>query len=265
MTISINQLFILQETLVEKLFNEFININIKEIYNDSFFDNFAEVIAKYKIKVVFDDSDSKRKVVSGRTRLSNDSKIHYIIYLYVPQEHNDLGEQTLRETINTLLHEFSHCMILNILKKLSSNESKHKIINRFITSPNVIVSFNINDISKDNCESFLKYIFDVRERSVWAFTIAFSHFYHNGNQSIYKSTTLNDKYILGFKEHLISPKVLNEYICSLNDDMLALFQIQYAIHVLDNKKKWINKLTSLLNLIDKYHKRLGQRNNELKK
>ena len=178
------------------------------------------------------------------------------------EDHNDQGDKTTREVINTLLHEFSHCIILNIIKKLTPEIKRNRFVEKFSSTIGDNSYFDINHVSKENSLSFLNYVFDIKERPIWAFSIAFSQFFHNKGYSIYKLVEANSKHILGYEQGYINAQILNKYISNLVDDTLCLFEIQYSVYVMDSQR-WRNKFESFINLIEKYRKRLEKRN-ELK-
>jgi len=251
---------VLNETLVDRIFEKFENPKIDNYYNDQFLNEFSNVARKHNIEVEFRADDPYRTTVEGKTELNLNPKYStkYILVLYVPQIQHDTGEKTFRETVNVLLHEFSRSIITDIIKKLTPNVKNIRVVERFTATVGLPIHFDINKVTKENSLAFLNYIFDIKERPIWAFSIAYSQFYHNKGYSIRKLVDINNKYIFGHRQGHIDFQALNNYIQTLKDDTLCLFEIQYTIYIIDSQR-WRNKFESFINLIEKYRKRLEKR------
>ena len=90
---------------------------------------------------------------------------------------------------------------------------------------------------------------------MFALSIAYSCYHLREKETAQKLFDLNKEYILNFeKGRNISIQHMNNYIGSLYDEKLSLFEIQYAVYFLSDKK-YYQKLESFMNLIKKYEKR----------
>lgn len=129
---------------------------------------------------------------------------------------------------------------------------------RNISTRKVIpATYDIGKETPEDLVKYLTYVFHMREKSSFAFTIvyAFSKSLHHPN--IENVFNLNKEIINRYINNQISPTELNNYISSFEGDSVQLFQIQYAVYKL-NEKKYKTQLNSFFNLLIKYEKRLNK-------
>lgn len=245
---------VLNETLVEKIFDQFDDIDIDDIYNDDFkfVDEFIRLCEYNKIRIREFAIDKKYNRISGGYAESTVSEYDYEIRIYKPIKPK-YDDQDVRDYVNTLLHEFTHIMILKGILALPPHNKTDWLKTKFKNSI-VPHGFNIKHITKETATNFLNYIFDITERPVFALSIAYSCYFYRKNINSSKLFDLNKKYIIGYENNKVTEKTLDNYIAQLQDEKLFLFKIQYAVYFLSDHK-WILKLDSFMNLIKKYEKR----------
>lgn len=255
--IDIKCLNIINETLVEKIFDQFKDIKIDDLYDEQskFIPALDELCVNHKILLREVQLDKTHDRISGGYAPSNVDNFDYEIRIYLPGKTN-FTDQDVADYINSLLHEFTHIMILKGILALPPHNKKDWIVSKF-TNSIAVHGFDIENITKDNCIKFLNYIFSITERAVFAFSIAYScHLYRNQETSDLLYNT-NKKYILNYENKKITEEAMKNYIDRLQDDKLFLFKIQYAVYFLSDRK-WLFKLNSFRNLIKKYEKRFNK-------
>lgn len=248
---------VLNETLVEKIFNQFEDIKIDDLYNGDFkfVEKFIRLCGENKIRIREIQIDKKYNRISGSYAESSDPDYDYEIRIYKPKR-DKYNDQDVRDYINSLLHEFTHLIILKGIKELPPHINKSWITARF-TNSIIPHGFDIKQITKESATNFLNYIFDITEKAVFAFSIAYScHLYRDKEDSDTLFNT-NKKYILNYENGKISNEAMDSYIEQLQDEKLFLFKVQYAVYFL-SEHKYILKLDSFMNLIKKYEKRFDK-------
>lgn len=86
-------------------------------------------------------------------------------------------------------------MILKGILALPSSKKMSKLSEKF-TKSIPIYGFDVDNVTSEKCTNFLRYIFDVTERAVFAFSIAYCcYFNKRGRSKIYES---NKEIIVNF-------------------------------------------------------------------
>lgn len=247
---------VLNETLVEKIFSQFKDINVNDIYDGKIDDELLNIFDHYKILVHQFRDDPKLNEVRGSYRkTSKNSDYKYVVSLFLPMR--DLTERDGRLVINTLFHEFIHIVILRGIEALSkSDNGKTSISDRFNLG-SVPSDFKIDNITSDKAIKYLNYVFDITERPVFAFSIAYSCHFYRQEQNAQTLFDLNKKIIIDYENGKLTKQLRNYYVSRLQDEKIFLFLIQYAVYFLSDHK-WIIKLDSFMNLIKKYEKRFDE-------
>ena len=118
-------------------------------------------------------------------------------------------------------------------------------------------TYNFYEVNTEDMIKYLEYVSHLREKANFAFTIALSCYFDMNNISPDKIFEDNFKRINEFNTGQINIPTFNRYITNLKLDSINLFEMQWAMfHV--GQKKYINQIYSILRLSIKYWKRLNK-------
>ncbi len=228
--VSTNEI-ILQETLIDHFFKIF-NSNLiynkanKQSLEDQLF-NFCKT-NNINLKINIDNLQEPSGIISNNT-----------IYITIKDTTKE------KEFIYLFLHELSHF----ITNKFSNNKLK-----QFIKEP---LKHNVNINSIDHICKELDYFLSPAEISNWAFTLSLSIY-----EEKYKSVSELYKLI---KDDLHNTKLLfnTKLYNSLSNNIKPLYHLVFYVFQLKQlntdkykRKKYKTRLISLIELLDKYVKRL---------
>jgi len=250
---------VLNETLVEKIFNQFENPNVDNLYDGKIDEELMDLCDFHKIQVSTYRDDPKLNIVRGSYgRAPQSSNYKYVIKLFLPIR--EFTEEDIRNIVNTFVHEFAHIIVLKGIDEmipLKINKGTRTIIDRLSERFNlgsIPYDFNVDNITKEKATNFLNYIFNITERPIFALSIAYSCYFYRKEESAEKLFKLNKEIIIGYEYKSITNEARRQYMSRLREEKTFLFLIQYAVYFL-SEHKWILKLDSFMNLIKKYEKR----------
>jgi len=248
---------ILNETLVDTIIDKFEKINIEDIYTDEFQVQLKTLADNHHIYIDFNTDPPYTSKVNGDAKeiLNKETGYDYQIIFRLPNR--KLTEQDNRDLTITFLHEFTHAVIFGIIKKLMPEVQRDKILLNFDSTRSKPFRFDINKVTQADCERFLNYVFSLKERPVFALSIAYSCYHHRQTETLKTLFDTNKKIILDYGHGVISEDERFRYISRLKDEKVFLFEIQYAVYFLSDRK-WIFKLDSFMNLIKKYENRFSK-------
>ena len=225
-----NDILILQETLVDKVFKSIDSNLIKDKVDlESFFDFIESIEKQFNLKL--DKIQRSKKLISVEGKYYPPNRIELIIPYHYYENDGTMEKIHVLEMIYVFLHEFSHF----ITDKLIPNQIK--IDKKLIPPPNFNILFNSDN---ESVKKFLDYIFQLYERPNFAFSIGLSILNNRTNLTKIKNEYKNKP---------------DNYILNLSDPMLALyFQIIKFVDKLKDSK-YLRKKIELDKLIEKYYRR----------
>ena len=251
-----NQL-VLHETLVDKFFEEL----PKKFENQDVFDEkfFLELSYYFETRmgVHLEYEQDNVKVLDGRFDRPD------TIVLVFPKNLVYRNKITDKDFMNVLFHELTHFLIDEQfrprLTEIKQSGKRRNIIDAFQLPPLADVHFESSDQTK--IVKFLRYYLQPRERSNWAFSIAFSMYLKYKINETTKS--LVDKNSEIIRDYNLNPsdkkyEFDSHYYVLKEIGLRVLFEIQYFITKVKSsseRKTFYNDFLRLVKLIDKYRSR----------
>lgn len=163
-----------------------------------------------------------------------------------------------KEYFLVLMHELAHAIFIICFSLKISEETYNKL-----TLPDTVVeasTLDYNNMTIENSLKYLQYIFDFREWSPMAFTVAYGSY----NLTNFKDIVENNQKTIG--EFLSNTKnetninVVKNTVKTQGEFFSVLFNVQLAMYFLrDESKEYIKyktKVAKFINLVIKYQKRL---------
>ena len=174
-----NDILILQETLVDKVFKSIDSNLIKDKVDlESFFDFIESIEKQFNLKL--DKIQRSKKLISVEGKYYSPNRIELIIPYHYYSNDGTMEKIHVLEMIYVFLHEFSHF----ITDKLIPNQIK--IDKKLIHPPNFNILFNSDN---ESVKKFLDYIFQLYERPNFSFSIGLSILNNRTDEMIILSIT----------------------------------------------------------------------------
>jgi hypothetical protein len=250
---------ILQETLVEKFFEEI----PKKFKNQSIFDEkfFFELTnhfeTKLGIRLEYEQDDIKK--LDGRFDRPN------TIVIVFPKNLIYRNKITDKDFLNVIFHEFTHFLVDEVTRPKLSKLKDSKINKNIIDNYYLPISTNVyfEDTDQNKIDKFLRYYLQPRERSNWAFSIAFEMYLKfNRQRSTKDLIDENYKVIHDYLKDQINNKYnFDNHYYRLSNNLKVLFEIQYFITRVKSSKErrfFYDDFLRMQKLIDKYRDRFYQ-------
>ena len=250
--ISLSNLFkqeIITETIVDHMFDSLqahiIHNDIEQAEKD--IEDFA---AKLHVRIHHKVNNNISENIQARTR-----SFGTLAQITIVRKRN--VNTNTSEYLQIMIHELAHAIFIMCF----SFEVDEKTYIRLTLSDIVeATGLNYNDLTVDNSLKYLQYIFDFREWSPMAFTVAYGAYKSDNFDDIVKS---NQKSILEFLDNVKSEDQINKVktiVKNQGEFLSVLFNVQLAMYFLKDKSdkyiKYKTKVAKFIKLVSKYQKRL---------
>ncbi len=248
----LNKMFLLNETLVEKLFDLF--DDDFQIKNDKGFSNELENQLKQICKN--EGIDIEFKYVDG-SRIGG----HYyskskLIVVEIPKQKESI---LTNKILDIVFHEYAHHLI-ELAKPNKFNPTKD---NKDIINYKEQISENLKE-TLENMIKNIEYFTQSAEKSNVAFTLAYGLYINNS----FKATLIKDlayAHAYEWEKDYDNHKALNNYMQQLGQMAGSQLYFRLIVYVVELSKyksnkdaqKAIKKLSVLFTLVDKYYKRIA--------
>jgi hypothetical protein len=212
---------LIQETLVDKFFNLIGNdLLFDETRSEEILNNIEKVCKENNINVFYHNSN--------------------IEYAYIEKNNMHIyghSQTPNKNIIYMILHEVSHF--------ITNSASKNKLL-KYITHPN---NSNVDMRNLHQVKIELEYFLNPAEMSNWAFSFALSIFedMNDSVDNIYRKMKIDNT-----NYH----KLLPEQLQILNNLVNFCLHFKKSSNDKQSSKKFVDRLSRLINLINKYVKRL---------
>ena len=156
-----------------------------------------------------------------------------------------------------MVHELAHA----IFAKCFSIDIDEQTYYRLTTSDKVRASnLNYYNMSIDNSLQYLQYIFDFREWSAMAFTVAYGAYKFDNLEEIIKNNREISETFIRDTKNKINIERLKNIVERQGEFLSILFNVQLAMYFLRDKSseyiKYKTKVAKFIKLVLKYYKRL---------